>query len=346
MLLAKELAKDKNFSVTMIVGDFFDGQALVESVPTTGRPITLFKGPRCTRRRGWLETVIDILKLFRLIKRSGADVVVLRGGGSLAGSIAFLTQRILGKKFVYSSAHDRDSNGIFFKTHPWIMNRMFDYGLKHADALICQHEDQQQHFQTNLGLHSTIIKTIYPISSDAEFPNRREDILWVSRLEPWKQPELFVQLALAFPEEHFVLITNSSSTDIQKKWKDIKNLTIREKIPFEDMDRHFESAKLFVNTSLSEGFPNTFVQAAKNKTPILSLSVDPGHLLERFQMGLGCHGDFSQLQQELKKALEHPTMLLTMGDHAFQYAKEFHSAEKNVEKIKHLIREVMHSADR
>ena len=42
----------------------------------------------------------------------------------------------------------------------------------------------------------------------------------------------------------------------------IPNLRLHENVRWENMGEYFAKAKLFVNTSTHEGFPNTFVEAA------------------------------------------------------------------------------------
>ena len=45
------------------------------------------------------------------------------------------------------------------------------------------------------------------------------------------------------------------------------------------------NAALLLSTSDAEGFPNTFVQAWSSGTPVISLEVDPDHIIERAGLG-------------------------------------------------------------
>jgi glycosyltransferase involved in cell wall biosynthesis len=42
---------------------------------------------------------------------------------------------------------------------------------------------------------------------------------------------------------------------------------------------------VFLSTAEEEGFPNTFTQAWSAGTPVVSLRLDPDHLIERIGMG-------------------------------------------------------------
>ena len=42
----------------------------------------------------------------------------------------------------------------------------------------------------------------------------------------------------------------------------LSNLELYEDVPWNKIDTYFSNARVFVNTSTHEGFPNTFVQAA------------------------------------------------------------------------------------
>lgn len=54
------------------------------------------------------------------------------------------------------------------------------------------------------------------------------------------------------------------------------------------MQKYYDRAKLFVNTSEYEGFPNAFVQACLAKTPILSFNVNPDRFIDANGLGLFC----------------------------------------------------------
>src|SRR3989441_13239646 len=131
----------------------------------------------------------------------------------------------------------------------------------------------------------------------------RKTILWIARVDPWKQPDLLLKLATRMPEETFVMVGPPSPLDLdnlprlQKLAAVMPNLCLLAGVPFERTEALFGEAKLFINTAQYEGFPNTFLQAAACGTPIVSWTVNPEGILDRYQMGYFADGEWARFEQ-------------------------------------------------
>jgi len=67
------------------------------------------------------------------------------------------------------------------------------------------------------------------------------------------------------------------------------------------LDRHttlekIAGAKVLLNTSRAEGFPNTFLEAWALGTPVISLFVDPGGVIASNHLGYVCNGDLRKFK--------------------------------------------------
>ena len=106
------------------------------------------------------------------------------------------------------------------------------------------------------------------------------------------------------------------------------------------MDSFFERAKVFVNTSESEGFPNTFVQACKNATPILSLTVNPDDFINKHGCGLCSNGDWDIFVDMLQRLLDEETSR-KYGRNGRRYAEENHDIRKISKKYEETFRQLV-----
>jgi glycosyltransferase involved in cell wall biosynthesis len=92
---------------------------------------------------------------------------------------------------------------------------------------------------------------------------------------------------------------------------------------------------LFVNTSLAEGFPNTFIQAWMRGMPVASLHVNPDDVLEREQVGF-CAGTPEQLAATVRRLMTDDSLREAYGARAREYAIETHSL-RNVGRLTSII---------
>jgi glycosyltransferase involved in cell wall biosynthesis len=111
------------------------------------------------------------------------------------------------------------------------------------------------------------------------------------------------------------------------KAKQIKNLEFIQRVPFHQIHEHFLQAKVFVNTSEYEGFPNTFIQACKCATPILSLNVNPDGFLNEYKCGICCNSDWEKFVDSLRGMLRQEQRT-ELGKNARKYAEKNHDITK------------------
>lgn len=278
-----------------------------------------------------ISRVKNLTHLLNLIRKSDADIYVQEAASSLTGITCFLA-KVFKKKFVYRTAHDMDCNKKFIVNsikEGSIEGFLYEWGIIHSDWLITQNESNQKELLENHSLESDIIKNAYPIY-DLDI-QKSNTVLWVARGVDWKQPFLFLDLAREVPDTHFIMICPKANEDgidwdnLYQTASVLNNVTLLNYVPFAEIDSYFQEAKIFVNTSLFEGYPNTFVQATKNATPIVSLNVDPDNFLKEYRCGFMTDGDFNMLIKRVKELLESQTLYSEMSQNALKYAKKEHN---------------------
>ena len=133
------------------------------------------------------------------------------------------------------------------------------------------------------GRRGVLIRTGHPLPPTRGVP--KSYVLWVGRGHPLKRPEMFLDLAARLPHHRFAMVVahENAHLDLLQRVKAralmLNNLDLYEDVPWRQIDNYFAGARVFVNTSTYEGFPNTFVQAALHRVrAVCSRATDPDPL--------------------------------------------------------------------
>jgi len=302
-----------------MVRAWFAGWRLLTSVywPVRNRVGNLFNEVRSVYR--WVRAFVSI----------GADIYVMRCASPQV-AYARLASWLLRRKFVYMIAHEIDVSGAYVKEHG-VWGKRFEWGLLHADTVVCQHAEQVALLRARYGREGRLIRSLCPTPvSTKPTPADRRMILWMARLDAWKQPEIFVELAARMPERSFVMVGPTSETDpvdrdaLRARMAGLSNLTWLPGLSFEQASLLFQEAMLFVNTSRAEGFPNTFLQAGACGTPIVSWGVDPDLVLERHQFGYCAGGDWKKFEHSVRLLCVDVELRERLGENGRRYVREHH----------------------
>jgi len=174
---------------------------------------------------------------------------------------------------------------------------------------------------------------------DTRRNTNKQYILWVARPVNWKRPEKFLEMTRRIPEKDFLMILhgdNEISRRIKLEAKNLSNLQIVDYISFFEIQKYYNSALCFVNTSDMEGFPNAFIQACLGSTPILSLNINPDEFITKNNLGKFVGGDFDLAVKFLKNLNEQKVQEL--GNNAFTYVKGRHDLSDKIVKYDNLFK--------
>lgn len=233
------------------------------------------------------------------------------------------------KIFVYRLASLLESDGTYVGQHP-ILGRLFKWSLQQARVVFAQNKIDNENLTRTMGIASRVIPNGHRLPTMQQ--KKQDTILWVGRDDPIKKPERFLELAKAVPNEHFTIVCQTLNNDpayanlVEQAGK-IPNLEFIRHVPFNRIDDYFARAKILVNTSDSEGFPNTFIQACKAGAAILSFTVNPDDFLGRHNCGLACDGDFNRLTYNLNSMLEN-NRYAEYGSNGRRYVEQYHDIIK------------------
>jgi len=111
--------------------------------------------------------------------------------------------------------------------------------------------------------------------------------------------------------------------------KALPNVDYRGRVSPDEAMKIIADAAIFLSTSEEEGFPNTFTQAWSAGTPVISLTVDPGELIDRIGMGTVAQS-IDDAVARIHALMQSPERRDEIAHRARAFIEENHSATRVV----------------
>ena len=331
--IARALAS-RGYLVSMLCGDHgqpdqvtIDGIRVVRHrVGHSRLPVIRYVHPRLTA-------------IWASLQRVDADILYQRTAAAATGVVG-LFAKATGRRFVYAAAHDLDmlrekTPQLFQRKAGGRDLRLFRLGVKLADAIVVQHAGQAADCLRSYGRTSTVIPSCY-----AETAGARADasgvVLWVATLRTWKRPEKFLEIAKRWPNVRFRMVGGPSSDAVDASlFERIRSLAAQLPnvefigfVPYAAIDQHFNAARVFVNTSDREGFPNTFLQAWSRGVPTVSFC-ETGATLDGVPIGAVAQST-EAMGSAIERLMRDDILWRREGTRAKRYVTGTHSVDAAV----------------
>ena len=110
-------------------------------------------------------------------------------------------------------------------------------------------------------------------------------------------------------------------------------------VPFADVEQHFDGAALFVNTSIGEGFPNTFLQAWSRGIPTVSF-FDPLVQLDGAPVAF-VEPDLDSMRGRVAALLDDRAAWQQAGARARRAFEQRHSVARTIDAYERVIHDVL-----
>jgi len=220
----------------------------------------------------------------------------------------------------------------------YLSNLLMDFyrvkGMRYITKAFTQNDFQEREVKRNFSLASNRIMSGHPlpgiqISIEERFNNKI--ILWCGNLGKHKRPELFIQLACEMQHSgyRFVMVGGHTDTTYVKRLFEQKpqNLLFTGQVTFEESLTYFDNASLLINTSVSEGFSNTYIQAWLRGIPTMVFGADPNNVIQDNQLGYNV-SSIEEAQKFILALLSDKEKYTDYWARVRQYARENHSIQK------------------
>ena len=217
-------------------------------------------------------------------------------------------------------------------------------GMRDADQVVNQTYHQKNRLSKNFNKTGIVLPSYFLPPSATESYKKEKIVLWIANLTREKQPELFIKFAEQNQDLEWKFILGGGTPD-KKYWQSLldqaaqlKNIKIIGRVAFEDNQKYFSQASLFVNTCFNEGISNTFVQAWLNRTPVLSFNHDPNDWIKTYNLGYCAHGNEEQFLHHGRTLLENYEQIEAIKENCQQFALKTFAAKETIDSYLKLFR--------
>jgi glycosyltransferase involved in cell wall biosynthesis len=223
--------------------------------------------------------------------------------------------------------------------------------MRSADLVVAQTSDQAAMLQDNYGITvDRVIPNFHPVPQHCGTKDENTTLVWIANLKDVKRPELVIEAASRLadlPSVRFKVvgapyIEGDKQAQFESAVRELDNLEYLGKLPQEDVNALLCRSHMLVNTSVAEGFSNTFIQAWMREVPVLTVGVNPDNMLNDSSFGKCC-GSVDELVDSIRHYVQQPGRLQEMGEASYAKSIEIFSM-RNAEQLAELILQVARNA--
>jgi glycosyltransferase involved in cell wall biosynthesis len=230
---------------------------------------------------------------YRFLLSERPDYWYWRGANHLLGPTVEIA-KLARVSTIFAAAFDTDvrpSRALSQRARWW---PLYAWGLSRTEKIFVQHSGQLSDLPSKLRHKAAIVPSmIHTLSTITPHQERQPYIAWVGMLRQPKRPDLLLEIARKSPHLRFVVCGGPSDhrsptgfgARIAAELNVLPNVDFRGQVPPDKAHETIANASLLLCTSEGEGFPNIFLEAWSSGTPVVSLKIDPDHVIESLRLG-------------------------------------------------------------
>ncbi len=214
--------------------------------------------------------------------------------------------------------------------------RMYRLGVKMADHISCQNEYQfkamkKKYPDKNIFISHNPFRVKAPLKI-----TEREYIAWIGNFRHAKNIPALADAAEKLPQYKFKIAggnfekTDTDAEEGLNKLKELPNVELVGYVSNSDIPDFLNKAYILLNTSRTEGFSNTFLEAWSVGTPVVSTeNVNPDNLIRKHDLGAvsKSYEELPELIDNFIKTGKHEEL----SENCYNYVLKYHDPEKLAE---------------
>ncbi len=288
----------------------------------------------------------SLATFWKALSFSSPDVLYALLPSDFLWMMGLFARRRPGARFMYHLSNDvHCTPWTAYDYKKWFHAPMYALGLQCADVINVQHDHQRALVSPRLRSRLAHVPNLVRLISNGprDYDATTIDASFIAMIRPEKQLEVFLDLAEALPDLRFAVagrfdstLSAGQRTSLEQRLMGLRNVAFLGPRSAGEVITLLTKSKVSVNTSSFEGFPNVMLEAWGVGVPVVSLSVDPGGVIERERLGLvsrteaGLCGDVAALTKIR-------SLNMQFGGNGLAYVRRQHSLEAMCEALMHAL---------
>lgn len=227
--------------------------------------------------------------VYKAVSEYQPDFLIQECAGFDTGLMAYIGKKIK-IPFIYRVANDMDTDERYKERLSKLQQVSYNFGLKHAYAIICQNNYQYERLKEKYPLKNMAI-IHNPYFYEGELPaiqnqNERRYIAWLGVFQHQKNLPALLDIVENLKEVQFRIAGKSGNhldegtSNALSKLRDCDNVKFVGYLKRTEVIPFLSNAYALLNTSHYEGFSNTFLESFLAGTPVITTSkVDPDNII-------------------------------------------------------------------
>lgn len=288
----------------------------VEDPKPLNGSLTLVQRRLVTTKRGPVVRSAQLGRVWSALAEADAEVYVFRSGIAALG-VAALFCRLRRRRLVFSASSNLDFTFDFYAgRRPEL--ELYKFGVRSTRAVVVQTGEQGQLARRAFPRLSRVVEVPSFAQPAGLSTARPEAFLWVGRLDSYKQPLRYLELAEAVPDARFWMLVRqldpersggipggvqdpALEQEVYERATKLPNLEILDQRPHREAMALVDRLVAVVNTGPAEGMPNLFLEAWSRGVPALSYEFDPDGRIARHGLGVVTGGSPEQFYEGARR---------------------------------------------
>ena len=311
--------------VSFVVGDY--GQPFREEI----EGFEILRANRVAYDRSLTRGLSNLIRLFKAMRAARAHHYVLRSTRFLSFFV-MLYARLLGARYTFMVASRPHCLRQGLEDLSRVFRILYLVSVKLAHRIMVQSREQQELLLENFGIQAPILLNGIEVPPfEGPLLDAPYDFSWVASFKIAKRADVLIQLVDLLPRRRFLVVggpgpDRAYSQDLIDQLKSRPNVDFRGFVPPDQVSGVYREARIFLNTSDWEGFPNGFLYAWSRGVPACSLKIDPDLVVTRKDLGLVVDGT-GELARQMDHLLDEPERYADMAARCHAHVLEMHGID-------------------